>query len=36
VEAEELHQEEPETSGTVPTVEVSTIIPPIVLATLSN
>jgi hypothetical protein len=36
VETEELHREEPETSGTVPTVEVSIITPPVVLAALSN
>jgi hypothetical protein len=36
VETEELRREEPETSGTVPTIEVSTITPPIVLAALSN
>jgi hypothetical protein len=36
VETEELHREEPETSGTTSTVEVSTITPPIVLAALSN
>jgi hypothetical protein len=29
-------EEEPETSGTAPTIEVSTITPPIVLAALSN
>jgi hypothetical protein len=33
---EEPHREESETSGTAPTVEVSTITPPVVLATLSN
>jgi hypothetical protein len=30
------HWEEPETSGTASTIEVSTIIPPVVSATLSN
>jgi hypothetical protein len=33
---EEPRREESETSGTVPTVEVSTITPPIFLASLSN
>jgi hypothetical protein len=33
---EEPHREEPETSGTAPTVEVSTINPPVVSTTLSN
>jgi len=33
---EEPHREEPENSGTAPTIEVSTIIPPVVLATLRN
>jgi hypothetical protein len=36
VETGELRQEEPENSGTVPTVEVSIINPPVVLAALSN
>jgi hypothetical protein len=35
-EVEELHRDEPKTSGTVQTIEVSTIIPPVVSATLSN
>jgi hypothetical protein len=34
--AEEPHRDEPETSRTKKTIEVSTIIPPIVLTTLSN
>jgi hypothetical protein len=36
VQTKEIHQGEPKTSGTAPTVEVSTITPPVVLATLSN
>jgi hypothetical protein len=35
-EVEELHREEPETSGTAPTVEVSIATPLVVLATVSN
>jgi hypothetical protein len=35
VETEELHREEPKTSGTAPTIEVS-ITHPVVLETLSN
>jgi hypothetical protein len=34
VEIEELRQGEPETSGTAPTIEVSTITPPVVLASI--
>jgi hypothetical protein len=36
VGSEELRREEPETSGTAPTIEVSTITPFVVLASLSN
>jgi hypothetical protein len=36
VETEELHREEPETSGTTPIVEVSIITPLVFLAELSN
>jgi hypothetical protein len=36
VETGELHREELETSGTVPTIEVSIINPPVVLASLRN
>jgi hypothetical protein len=35
-EAEELRREEPETSGTAPTIEVSISTPLVVLAALSN
>jgi hypothetical protein len=35
-EAEELHQNEPETSGTAQATEVSNINPPVVSETLSN
>jgi hypothetical protein len=34
--AEEPHREEPEASGTVHTIEVSTITPPVDSTTLSN
>ena len=34
--AKEPHREEPKTSGTTQTIEVSTIIPPVDSATLSN
>jgi hypothetical protein len=34
--AEELRREEPETSGTTQTIEVSTIIPPVDSVVLSN
>jgi hypothetical protein len=36
VETEELHREEPETSGTTPTIEVSIVVPPVVLVSQSN
>jgi hypothetical protein len=35
-QTEEPHREESVNSGTMPAVEVSTITPPVVLATLSN
>jgi hypothetical protein len=36
VETRKLHQEEPETLGTAPTVKVSIITPPVVLELISN
>jgi hypothetical protein len=36
VGSEELRQGEPKTSGTTPTIEVSDVIPPIVLEAVSN
>jgi hypothetical protein len=36
VQTEEHHQGEPETSGIAPTIELSTITPPVVLEALSN